>query len=157
MVSIGIVQVVDDKSDTLRYTMLHGIPRSDVVLPQTVVDDILDAQTEVTRCMERCQLLKNALLSGSKNSRELLKRILLQYPEITNDPIYVAALRNVHVDVAAMERERLKQQRMLEEEETTKEGEGDTLTEPNPDTPVERAVTKLEPETAKAKDESPVL
>lgn len=153
--TIGIVQVVDDRSDTVRYAMLHGIPRSDVVLPQTVVDDILDAQTEVTRCMERCQLLKNAMLLSSKNSRELLKQILLRYPEITNDPIYVAALRNVHVDVAAVERERLKQQRMLEEEETMKEGAGDTPADQKPDAPVESPAAQLESETAK--DESPVL
>lgn len=119
MVIMGVVQVVDDSSNNnnnneyVRYCMLHGIPRADVVLPQTVVEDILEAQTEVTRSKERCHILKQVLSSTSTNPREVLKQILLEYPEIAQDPIYVAALRNVHVDMSAVDRERFKQQRMM--------------------------------------------
>jgi hypothetical protein len=115
MVVMGVVQVVDDDDDddnaseNVRYCMLHGIPRADVVLPQTVVEDILDAQKEVLRSKERCNILKQALLSEkSQNPREVLKQVLLEYPEIAQDPIYAAALRNVHVDVGAVDRERYK-------------------------------------------------
>jgi hypothetical protein len=121
MVVMGVVQVVDDNSESVRYTMLNGVPRADVVLPQTVVEDILDAQTEVTRTKERCRILKQALLSSPANPREVLKQVLLDHPEIAQDPIYVAALRNVHVDVGAVDRERLKQQRMREDQGASKE------------------------------------
>jgi hypothetical protein len=109
MVVLGVVQVVDDASENVRYCMLHGIPRADVVLPQTVVEDILDAQKEVTTSKERCSILRQALLSEkSKNPREVFKQLLLDYPEIAHDPIYAAALRNVHIDVGAVDRERFK-------------------------------------------------
>jgi hypothetical protein len=109
MVVMGVVQVVDDASENVRYCMFHGIPRADVVLPQTVVEDILDAQKEVTRSKERCNILKKVLLSEkSINPRAVLKQVLLDYPEIAQDPIYAAALRNVHVDVGAVDRERFK-------------------------------------------------
>jgi predicted glutamine amidotransferase len=121
MVIMGVVQVVDDDNNNnnnnnheyVRYCMLHGIPRADVVLPQTVVEDILEAQAEVTRSKERCRILKQVLSSNSTNPREVFKQILLEYPEIAQDPIYVAALRNVHVDMSAVDRERFKQQRQM--------------------------------------------
>ena len=122
MVIMGVVQVVHDNNnntttESVRYCMLHGIPRADVILPQMVVEDILEAQTEVTRSRERCRILKEALLSKNstkqQHPREVLKQILLDYPEIAHDPMYVAGLRNVHVDVSAVDRERFKQQRIL--------------------------------------------
>lgn len=41
-----------------------------------------------------------------KATREFLKVILLKYPDIVNDPVYNAALRNFNVDLGAVARER---------------------------------------------------
>jgi len=121
MVTLGVVQVVDDGLPTthaaaVKYCMVNGKPRADIVSPQLVVEDIADAQSEIVQSEKRCDMLKQALLSlqsdnTSVNPREVLKRILLKYPEVANDPVYMAAFRNTHVDVAAVERERLKQER----------------------------------------------
>ena len=123
METLGVVQVVNDKDSNnvvaRKYCMLYGKPRADVVSPHHLVEDICDAQVEVTRSQERCKLLKQALLqSCNNNHREILKQILRNYPEVANDPVYMAAFRNTHIDVAAVERERLKQQRSQVEKET---------------------------------------
>lgn len=41
-----------------------------------------------------------------KATREFLKVILLKYPDLVNDPVYNAALRNFNVDLGAVARER---------------------------------------------------
>jgi hypothetical protein len=46
-----------------------------------------------------CTLLNTALLAR-KPAREVLKAILREHPDIVNDPVYLAALRNVHVDTS---------------------------------------------------------
>jgi len=116
METLGVIQVVDGGPGTrVKYCMVYGKPRADVVSSQHLVEDIADAQEEITRSEKRCKILKEALLkfqadNASMHPREVLKQILLQYPEVLNDPVYMAAFRNVHVDVASVERERIKQQ-----------------------------------------------
>lgn len=149
MVTLGVVQVVEDESPNThvaatKYCMVHGKPRANVVSSQQVVEDIADAQTEIRRSEKRCKMLKQALLtsqSNTMNPREVLKQLLLKYPEVANDPVYMAAFRNTHVDVASVERERLKQLRSkLEKKGGVKEAksslrvgttrEGTTVTKP---------------------------
>ena len=119
MVTLGVVQVVDDSSKNVhhyatKYCIAYGKPRADVLMPQHVVQDILDAQEEIKKSQQQSDLLKQALLSPTSNAveaRQLLKSILLENPDVVNDPVYMAAFRNLHVDVAGAERERHMQER----------------------------------------------
>lgn len=140
MATLGVVQVVDDSSINVhqyatKYCIAYGKPRADILLPQNVVQDILDAQEEIKKSQEQSDLLKKALLSPSCNAveaRQLLKSILLKNPLVANDPVYMAAFRNLHVDVAGAERERHMQERSSggkteKEDKSTKETNADTL------------------------------
>lgn len=117
MVTLGVVQIVDDEFSSFpekrKYCMVYGQPRAHVVSSQQLVEDICDAQQEILDSQQRSVLLKQALsLSKTKlnstNTREVLKQVLLKYPQIAQDPVYMAAFRNTHVDLAAVERERVK-------------------------------------------------
>lgn len=133
MVILGIIQVMDDDNSTneftsaTRYCMVYGKPRADIVSPNQLVEDIADAQVEIQTSRERCDILKQVLLehqsSKSTNAREVLKQLLFKYPQIQNDPVYMAAFRNTHVDVAAVERDRLKHERSQSEKEMEKKDE----------------------------------
>ena len=49
---------------------------------------------------------KKAKTAERKSAKDLLRSILNKYPEVMRDPVYLAALSNVGVDVVAFERER---------------------------------------------------
>ena len=109
LVATDVVQIVDEAPHT-RYCILGGVPRTDVVLPSQVVGEIELAHAQWKSSHERCEILRKALMDRNISARELLKSLLIRYPEISQDPVYMAALRNVHVDVAAAERERGKKE-----------------------------------------------
>jgi hypothetical protein len=100
LVATGVVQVVKG-SVPPRYVTLHGKVRADVVLPSEVLDEILDAQEEVKESLERAETLKKALLEND-DPKKILERLLSKYPDIAKDPVYLAAFRNVNVDVASV-------------------------------------------------------
>jgi len=142
MATLGVVQVVEDSSINVhqyatKYCIAYGKPRADILLPQNVVQDILDAQDEIKKSQQQSDLLKKALLSPTCNAveaRQLLKSILLKNPLVGNDPVYMAAFRNLHVDVAGAERERHMQERSCQsggktekEDKSTKGTNADTL------------------------------
>jgi hypothetical protein len=97
MVALGVVQIVHDQDSfnkhKLKYCMAYGQPRAPVVSSQQLVEDICEAQQEISDLQQRCLLLK---------------QVLLNYPQIAQDPVYMAAFRNTHVDLQAVERERPK-------------------------------------------------
>jgi len=117
-----VTGVVQKRGDGQQYTMLSGKPRADVVTPSDIFYILQHAMAEEERTLDRIQTLKRylALASTAGNSsnsntkiipssaREVFKSILWQYPEVAQDPVYMTGLRNLHVDVAALERERLK-------------------------------------------------
>ena len=58
------------------------------------------------------QLFQHAatfLIGNSPNKgspKEMLKEMAIEFPEVLQDPVYVTALKNFHMDVASIERER---------------------------------------------------
>ncbi len=108
LVATGLVQKVKEETTNTRYCMLQGIPRADVVHPTTVLDQIEAAHEEIKRSNERAQRLETLLAGSPKTTshKEILKTLATDYPEILLDPVYVAALRSLHVDVGGGERER---------------------------------------------------
>jgi hypothetical protein len=82
-----------------RYCVNTGLPRTQVTTPTTILQDILEAQDDWRASQKRQAKLHAALKDNNKPPRETLKAILLEFPDICQDPVYVAALRNLHVDV----------------------------------------------------------
>jgi hypothetical protein len=83
-----------------RYCVNTGLPRTQVTTPTTILQDILEAQDDWRASQQRQAKLHAALKDqNTKPPRETLKAILLEFPDICQDPVYVAALRNLHVDV----------------------------------------------------------
>jgi hypothetical protein len=82
-----------------RYCVNTGLPRTQVTTPTTILQDILEAQDDWRASQQRQAKLQAALKDNTKPPRETLKAILLEFPDICQDPVYVAALRNLHVDV----------------------------------------------------------
>ena len=107
LVTLGVVQKVLGETD--KYCVLRGIPRTDVILPRDVLGEVESATTQWKSSLKRAQILKEALLKNKDgNAKEVLSNILREFPEIMHDPVYVAALRNMQVDIAAVEKERIK-------------------------------------------------
>lgn len=121
LVCMGLVQrVADPASDTPkpdpppRYSVHQGIPRADVVLPHTLLDQVRATQEEIAKSAARRKRLRAALQGpaattsqrSSSPPKDLLKELALDYPEIVQDPVYLTALRACHVDVSQLERER---------------------------------------------------
>ena len=83
------------------FCVNHGIPRVHVSTPTTILHDISQAQAEWRASQERYEILQQALLSDDCNIRHLIQRLVHdEYPEtLIHDPVYVAALKNLGVDV----------------------------------------------------------
>jgi hypothetical protein len=82
-----------------RYCVLSGVTRQTPTTPINVLQEIRETQDEWRTSLQRQAKLKAALLNPSIQPREVLKQLLAEFPEIASDPVYVAALRNLHVDV----------------------------------------------------------
>jgi len=100
LVATGVVQVVQD-SDPPQYCMFSGITRADVILPSRIMEELENTYEQMTKTEERVAALKQALLDKVP-AKQVLKTLLQEYPEIVNDPVYLAALRNVHVDISTI-------------------------------------------------------
>ena len=82
-----------------QYCVCGGVPRVDVVLPSEVIADITSAHREAARSWQRSRVLQKALLNNW-STKTVLEQLLKEFPEIGNDPVYRAALRNCHVSIA---------------------------------------------------------
>jgi hypothetical protein len=102
LVCIGLVQKVqeEDESKTPRYCVNRGVPRADAVNLPVLQHEILAAHRQANRSFERTKLLQTALQDDNSNPKEILQKILHDYPEIQQDPVYMTALRQCHVDAS---------------------------------------------------------
>lgn len=88
-----------------RYAIAGGQPRQFVVTPSSVVSEISKAYHEIEASLKRQELLREALdpATSDKRAAQILARIAMQYPQaVADDPVYVTALRNMHVDVVSV-------------------------------------------------------
>ena len=99
LVTTGMVQVVLDSQPT-QYCMFHGIPRPDVILPSHILGELESTFQQTTKSEQRIAKLKDALLAGT-SAKEVLTDILKDHPDIVKDPVYLAALQNVHITIDA--------------------------------------------------------
>lgn len=124
LVALGVVQLedvrgMDAESDGLRiqgkskqqptkqprYAVASGQPRQFVVTPSNVLWEIAKARDEIEASFKRQELLRQALdpATSDKRAAQILERIAMQYPQaVADDPVYVTALRNMHVDVVSL-------------------------------------------------------
>lgn len=101
LVASGVVRIVDNGvgSSELLYSTF-STTRHDVILPQQVLPALESAHAEYRASLKRGDLLKEYLQNYSPSSptpRALLQKLLMEFPDIRNDPVYVAAMRNVGV------------------------------------------------------------
>lgn len=113
LVAIGLVQHV--KGTTDQFCIFGGIPRATAIYPTEIPSEIQRAINEAEDSYKRCQILREALCqtntttndnhNGSnvptKNYVDVLKQLLQEYPNVTNDPVYWTALRNCHIDMGS--------------------------------------------------------
>jgi hypothetical protein len=124
LVALGVVQLEDTRGTTTeeditkneeiisqhstrqpRYAIAGGQPRQFVVTPSNVRTQIAKAHDEIQASVKRQELLREALgpTTSDKKAAKILERIAMQYPQaIADDPVYVTALRNMHVDVVSL-------------------------------------------------------
>jgi hypothetical protein len=62
------------------------------------LSEIAKAQTEIQLSRQRQESLKEALNMADEHAAERVKHIVLQHPQVVDDPVYVTALRNLQVD-----------------------------------------------------------
>jgi hypothetical protein len=156
LVCMGLVQrVADPASDTPkpgpppRYSVHQGIPRADVVLPHTLLDQVRATQEEIAKSAARRKRLRAALQGpaattsqrSSSPPKDLLKELALDYPEIVQDPVYLTALRACHVDVSQLERERRVRQAARRVAQATAASHAKAVAKPV--TPVAKPVTPM--------------
>jgi hypothetical protein len=100
LVCIGLVQKVqeEDESKPPRYCVNRGVPRADAVNLPVLQHEIFAAHRQANRSFERTKLLQTALQDDNSNPKEILQKLLHDYPEIQQDPVYMTALRQCHVD-----------------------------------------------------------
>ena len=79
------------------YCMFHGVPRPDVILPSCIMEELETTFLQTIKSEQRIAKLKDALLAGT-SAKEVLTSLLKDHPDIVKDPVYLAALQNVHVD-----------------------------------------------------------
>jgi len=100
LVRLGMVQQV--KGEEVRYCIGKGVPRPyelTVLWPHAVQRDIAYAHRAANDSFERSKVLRAALQDPSKDVKVVLEGLLKKYPDISNDPVYVAALRNCHANL----------------------------------------------------------
>lgn len=91
-----------EEATRIVYGIQRGHLRRSVVTPANVMTEAIKAQAEWKASQRRQDILIAALSEKDgqqQHPREVLKTILLRYPEVAYDPVYIAALRNLHVDV----------------------------------------------------------
>ena len=85
-----------------RYCVLSGATRHHPTTPAKVLQEIQEVQDEWRTSLQRQAKLQQALLDPDVQPRDSLKALLLEFPEIAYDPVYVAALRNLNVDAGSV-------------------------------------------------------
>lgn len=85
-----------------RFAVHFGKPKQFLVTPTNILSEISKAQTEVQLSRQRQELLKEALDMADQQAAERVKHIVLQHPQVVDDPVYVTALRNLQVDEMLM-------------------------------------------------------
>ena len=115
LVTLGLIQQQADEEDPKssegattetaeapksqpRFAVHFGKPKQFLVTPTNVLSEIAKAQTEIQLSRQRQDILKEALGMGDKEAAERVKHIVLEHPQVVDDPIYVTALRNLQVD-----------------------------------------------------------
>ena len=100
LVATGLVQKEDVDSPTTepRYCVLSGATRPHPTTPAKILKEIQEVQDEWRASLQRQEKLKEALLDPTIQPRERLKNLLLEFPEVAYDPVYLAAMRNLNVD-----------------------------------------------------------
>ena len=98
LVATGVVQVIDTPPKTEPLYSVFGTTRADIVLPHQVLTALESAHAEYQASLQRAQILRHHLKNPHSNHpRTLLHTIQHEFPDIRNDPVYVAAMRNVGV------------------------------------------------------------
>ena len=121
----GTAPSSDAPDEATLYCVNQGIPRLDTaLLPQQVLDQISHAHEEISNSQKRVQRLTQLLAAqqqqqqhlygttrpheststttpptpASVKHKDILRQIVMEYPEVLQDPVYVTALKNLHVD-----------------------------------------------------------
>jgi len=81
-----------------RFAVHFGKPKQFLVTPTNILSEIAKAQTEIQLSRQRQEILKEALSMADEQAAERVKHIVLQHPQVVDDPVYVTALRNLQVD-----------------------------------------------------------
>jgi hypothetical protein len=87
------------------YCVAGGRPRRFVVTPTDVMTEIARAHAEIEASLQRQEMLRRALdpATSDRQAAQILERIAVQHPQaVADDPVYITALRNMHVDVVAV-------------------------------------------------------
>jgi len=109
LVTLGLIQQQTNGDDPTqqqaestksqpRFAVHFGKPKQFLVTPTNVLSEIAKAQTEIQLSRQRQEMLKEALGMGDEQAAERVKHIVLQHPQVVDDPVYVTALRNLQVD-----------------------------------------------------------
>ena len=81
-----------------RFAVHFGKPKQFLVTPTNILSEISKAQSEIQLSRQRQDLLKEALSMADQQAAERVKHIVLQHPQVVDDPVYVTALRNLQID-----------------------------------------------------------
>ena len=81
-----------------RFAVHFAKPKQFLVTPANILSEIAKAQAEIHLSRQRQELLKEALNMSDQHAAERIKHIVLQHPQVVDDPVYVTALRNLQVD-----------------------------------------------------------
>jgi len=109
LVTLGLIQQQTNDDDPTqqqaestksqpRFAVHFGKPKQFLVTPTNILSQIAKAQTEIQLSRQRQEILKEALGMGDQQAAERVKHIVLQHPQVVDDPVYVTALRNLQVD-----------------------------------------------------------
>ncbi|KAG7355130.1 hypothetical protein IV203_004486 [Nitzschia inconspicua] len=109
-ISSGEGQKIEDGSPQQgprepRYAIAGGRPRQFVVTPSNVLAETAKAYDEIDASLKRQEMLREALdpATSDKRAAQILEQIAMQYPQaVADDPVYLTALRNMHIDVVAV-------------------------------------------------------
>ena len=88
----------DHEARQPRFAVHFGKPKQFLVTPTNILSEIAKAQTEIQLSRQRQESLKEALSVADHEAAEKVKHIVLQHPQVVDDPVYVTALRNLQVD-----------------------------------------------------------
>ena len=104
LVTLGLIQreaTADNNGTTVRqprFAVHFGKPKQFLVTPTNILSEIAKAQAEIQASRQRQELLEEALGLSDQLAAEKVKQIVLQHPQVVDDPVYVTALRNLQVD-----------------------------------------------------------